>query len=157
MIVGMVESSPGTSRQDELREFYEHYIRAFNARDEPMFFGCFHLPVSILRLPIEDGDPIGTTPVVVTDAAQLWPTLPATWTRSTIDEIHVVADGAAFTPRSGFAERAPRRAAIQATVTRWAGDEPYEQVHVLYLLTREHGRLGIKAMVPLAVAGPRIG
>ncbi len=40
------------------------------------------------------------------------------------------------------------------TVTRWAGDEPYEQVHVLYLLTREDGRLGIKAMVPLAVAAP---
>jgi hypothetical protein len=39
-------------------------------------------------------------------------------------------------------------------VTRWAGDEPYEQVHVLYLLTREGGRLGIKAMVPLAVAAP---
>ena len=38
-------------------------------------------------------------------------------------------------------------------MTRWAGDEPYEQVHVLYLLAREDGRLGIKAMVPLAVAG----
>jgi hypothetical protein len=141
----------------ELRQFYERYIQAFNARDEATFAACFHLPVSILRLPIEDADPTGTTPVVVTDAAQLWPVLPATWTRSTIDELHVLADGAAYTPRSGFAERAPRRAALQATVTRWAGDEPYEQVHVLYLLTREDGRFGIKAMVPLAIAGPRIG
>ena len=44
---------------------------------------------------------------------------------------------------------------MRVTVTRWAGDLPYEQVHVLYLLTREQGRLGIKAMVPLAMAdGP---
>jgi hypothetical protein len=49
-------------------------------------------------------------------------------------------------------EERDRRPALEATVTRWAGDEPYEQVHVLYLLTRENGRLGIKAMVPLAVA-----
>jgi hypothetical protein len=95
--------------------------------------------------------------VVVTDMAQLWPSLPATWTRSTIDEIRVVADATAFTPRDEFTERRHRRPALQVTVTRWAGDEPYEQVHVLYLLTRENGRLGIKAMVPLAVAeGPAI-
>jgi hypothetical protein len=46
---------------------------------------------------------------------------------------------------------------LQATVTRWAGDEPYEQVHVLYVLANEDGRLGIKAMVPLAVADPPAG
>ena len=77
--------------------------------------------------------------------------LPPTWTRSTIDDVQVVAD-AAFVPRRGFVERSPRRAALEVTVTRWAGDTPYEQVHVLYLLTCEEGRLGIKAMVPLAIA-----
>jgi hypothetical protein len=160
IIVDMVESGDGTGAHDvgdELRELYERYIDAFNDRDEEAFAGFFHLPVSIMRLPIDDADPTGGTPVVVTDAAQLWPVLPSRWTRSTIDELRVVADDAAFRPRSGFAERSARRAALQATVTRWAGDEPYEQVHVLYLLTREHGRFGIKAMVPLAVAAPELG
>ena len=90
--------------------------------------------------------------MVVTEMAQLWPTLPDKWTRSTIDELRVLADMTTFSPRDGFTERRERRPAIQATVTRWAGDEPYEQVHVLYLLTREDGSLGIKAMVPLAIA-----
>jgi hypothetical protein len=142
---------------DELRDFYERYIDAFNGRDEATFAGSFHLPVSILRLPIDHDDPTGATPQLVTDATQLWPVLPPTWTRSTIDELRVLADDAAYTPRAGFADRSPRRAALQVTVTRWAGDEPYEQVHVLYVLTREDGRLGIKAMVPLAIAGPSTG
>ena len=89
---------------------------------------------------------------MATEMAQLWPALPARWTKSTIDEIRVVADGAAFRPRDGLTEVRDRRPVLQVTVTRWAGDEPYEQVHVLYLLTHEHGRLGIKAMVPLAMA-----
>jgi hypothetical protein len=150
MIVAMVEPDDGTQA---LVGFYERYIEAFNARDEPAFTGCFHLPVSILRLPADGDDPRGALPVVVTDGDQLWPVLPPTWTRSSIDEVRVVADDAAYRPRAGFAERSPRRAVLQATVTRWAGDEPYEQVHVMYVLTREGGRLGIKSMVPLAVAG----
>jgi hypothetical protein len=155
MIVTMVESDAGTHVQDDrdgLVRFYERYIEAFNARDEPTFAGCFHLPVSILRLPADGVDPTGATPIVVTDVAQLWPVLPPTWTRSTIDELRVVADAAAYEPRAGFADRSPRRAVLQATVTRWAGDDPYEQVHVLYVLSNEDGRLGIKSMVPLAVA-----
>ena len=150
----MVESSDGTRA---LIAFYERYIDAFNARDEPTFAGCFHLPVSILRLPADGVDPTGAVPIVVTDVDQLWPVLPATWTRSTIDDVRVVADDAAYAPRSGFAERSPRRPVLQATVTRWAGDEPYEQVHVMYVLAREDGRLGIKAMVPLAIAGAPTG
>jgi hypothetical protein len=138
-----------------LRDFYERYIAAFNARDTDAFTGFFHLPVTIL--PLSSDEHQAARPVVVTETAQLWPTLPATWTRSTIDEIRVVADATAFTPRDGFAERRDRRPALQVTVTRWAGDEPYEQVHVLYLLARENGRLGIKTMVPLAVAArPKI-
>ncbi len=135
---------------DELREFYERYIEAFNARDTVAFPGFFHLPVTIFPLPSNDEGQ--RPPVVVTENAQLWPTLPARWTRSTIDEVRVVADASAFTPRENLTERWDRRPAIEATVTRWAGEEAYEQVHVLYLLTRESGHLGIKAMVPLAVA-----
>jgi hypothetical protein len=137
---------------EELRDFYEQYIAAFNARDATAFAGFFHLPVTILPLPSDDERHAGRPPLVVTDMAQLWPTLPATWTRSTIDDLRILADATAFTPRDDFVDQRGRRPALQATVTRWAGDEPYEQVHVLYFLARENGRLGIKAMVPLAVA-----
>jgi len=155
MIEPMV--TPSTDERDqreELVDLYVRYIDAFNARDEAAFVEFFHLPVSILRLPTDGADTAGTTPILVADPSQLWPSLPPTWTRSTIDDLRVLADDDAFTPRPGFADRSPRRVALQVTVTRWAGDEPYEQVHVLYLLTREGGRLGIKAMVPLAVAAP---
>ena len=157
MIGAMTESDDGSGApdwRDEAHDMYVRYIDAFNARDEAAFYGFFHLPVSIMRLPGDGADGPGSTPHLVTDAAQLWPVLPATWTRSTIDDLRVLADDDAFTPRPGFADRTPRRVALQVTVTRWAGDEPYEQVHVLYLLAREGGRLGIKAMVPLAVAAP---
>jgi hypothetical protein len=133
----------------ELRAFYQRYIEAFNARDEAGYADCFHLPVSILPL-TDDTARAGQPPVVVTSVDALWPTLPATWTHSAIDDVRAVADG--YVPRDAFTEGAPRRPVIQATVTRWAGDEPYEQVHVLYVLTREDGHLGIKAMVPLAVS-----
>jgi hypothetical protein len=140
----------------ELHDFYEAYIAAFNAQDAVTFPQFFHLPVTIMPLPVDGGDAgrDATPPVVVTDSARLWPTLPAKWTRSTIDEVRVVADMDAYTPRAGFADRGQRRPAINATVTRWAGDVPYEQVHVMYLLDRRNGHLGICAMVPLAVAAP---
>jgi len=160
MIVDMVEPDDGTRAvdgRDGPVRFYERYIEAFNARDEPTFASCFHLPVSILRLPADGVDQTGATPIVVTEVAQLWPALPPTWTRSTIDELRVVAADEAYEPRAGFADRSPRRAVLQATVTRWAGDEPYEQVHVLYILSNEDGRLGIKSIVPLAVASAPAG
>jgi hypothetical protein len=143
--------SGGAAGVDELRDFYERYIAAFNARDADAFAGFFHLPVTIFPLASDDKH-AGRPPMVVTDIAHLWPTLPAKWTQSTIDDVCVVADAKAFDPRDGLTERRERRPALQVTVTRWAGDEPYEQVHVLYLLAREQGRLGIKAMVPLALA-----
>lgn len=105
--------------------------------------------MTIVPLPSGHGEE-GRT-VVVSDAGHLWPKLPDTWTRSTIDEVRVLADDA-YQPRDGFTEPRPRRPALQVTVTRWAGDDPYEQVHVLYLLAHQDGRLGIKTMVPLAVA-----
>jgi hypothetical protein len=143
--------SSGGAGPDELRDFYERYIAAFNARDTAAFAGFFHLPVTIFPLASDDKH-AGRPPVVVNDIAHLWPTLPDRWTRSSIDDVRIVADQSAFRPRDGLTERRDRRPALQVTVTRWAGDEPYEQVHVLYLLAREHGQLGINAMVPLAVA-----
>lgn len=142
-----------SAEADGLRAFYERYIAAFNAHDEAAFFDCFNLPVGALRLPSAAGDPAATAPRTITDPAALWPTLPPTWTRSTIDDVRIVADEA-FAPRAGFVERTPRRAALEVTVTRWAGETPYEQVHVLYLLTNEDGHLGIKTMIPLAIAHP---
>jgi hypothetical protein len=146
----MDDATPGP---DELRSFYERYIAAFNDRNEQAFLGCFNLPVSVLRLPAGGMDPVAAPLGGVTAPDALWPALPSKWTRSTIDDIRVVADDA-FVPRSGFVERSPRRAALEVTVTRWAGESPYEQIHVLYLLTSEAGHLGIKAMVPLAIARP---
>jgi hypothetical protein len=144
----------GQDWRDELGDLYERYIEAFNARDEAAFTAFFHLPVNIFRLPVDGGDAPNSGPVEISDPRHLWPVLPPTWTRSTIDSVRVVGDDTAFAPRPGFTDRAPRRAALEVTVTRWAGDEPYEQVHVLYILTRVEGRLGITAMVPLAVARP---
>jgi hypothetical protein len=141
---------------EELRAFYSRYIDAFNERDNDAFSACFHLPVTVFPLNADDR-PAGRPPTVVTEVEQLWPAMPSHWTRSTIDDLRVVADEAAFTARDGFAEARARRPALQVTVTRWASDEPYEQVHVIYLLTREQGRLGIKAMVPLALARPAPG
>jgi hypothetical protein len=136
----------------ELRDLYERYIAAFNGRDTAAFNEFFHLPVTIFPLPADDDTRAGKPPVVVTEIEKLSPTMPSKWTRSTIDDIRVIADDASFTPRDELAEGRPRRPALEVTVTRWAGDAPYEQIHVLYLLAREHGRLGIKAMVPLAIA-----
>ena len=90
---------------DELRDFYERYIAAFNARDVDAFAGFFHLPVTILPLLSDDERHAGRPPVVMTETAQLWPTLPATWTRSTIDEIRVLADDGGFRPETGSRRR----------------------------------------------------
>ena len=73
-----------------------------------------------------------------------------------LDDLHQLLErprAPAPVPAPGRPTREQAEDAVR-TLIRWAGDEPYEQVHVLYLLTREGGRLGIKAMVPLAVAAP---
>ena len=89
----------------ELHDFYEQYIAAFNAQDAVAFPTFFHLPVTILPLPSGDAGQDATATVVVTDTGRLWPTLPAKWTQSTIDEVRVVADAEAYTPRADFADR----------------------------------------------------
>ena len=133
----------------ELRAFYERYIEAFNTRDRDGFVDCFDLPVTVMRLGA-DGAPVATT--TVTEPDDLWPALPATWTHSTIDEVRPIG-GDTFSPRPGFVA-VPRRAALEVTVTRWAGEVAYEQFHVLYLLTIEGGRPRIASMMPLAAAYP---
>ena len=45
---------------DELRDFYEQYIAAFNARDTDAFAGFFHLPVTIVPLASDDDQRGGT-------------------------------------------------------------------------------------------------
>jgi putative flavoprotein involved in K+ transport len=150
---GREDGGPRSTRGaelEELRDFYERYIAAFNARDAA-FTGFFHLPVTIFSLPSDDGRHDGRPPAVVTDVAKLWPTLPATWTRSTIDEIRVVADTTAFTPRDGFTEQRDRRPAAPGHGDQVGGDRTLRTGHVLYLL-RVNGRPGSEPMVPLAVA-----
>ncbi len=137
---------------NELLDFYDRYMAAFNARDAVSFAGFFHLPVTVFSLPTADQRTALRPPKIVTTAAELWPTLPASWTRSTVDEIRVVGDTSAYTPRDTLSERTARRPALEVTVTRWADEEPYQQMHVLYLLASEAGRLGIIAMVSLAMA-----
>jgi hypothetical protein len=140
---------------DELHDFYDRYLAAFNARDDTAFAAFFHLPVTIFPLP-SAGEHHGVkAPVIVAEMGQLRARLPAKWTKSALDHLHVLGDAGDYTPRDGLAEPQPRRLAITATVTRWAGDQPYEQVHVLYLLGRKDGRLGITAMAPLASADDR--
>ena len=55
----MAESDDGSGApdwRDEARDLYVRYIDAFNARDEATFYGFFHLPVSIVRLPVDGAD-----------------------------------------------------------------------------------------------------
>jgi hypothetical protein len=142
---------------DELAEFYDRYLAAFNSRDEAAFAEFFHLPVAIFPLSPDDERQAGKGPVIVAEMAQLRATLPTKWTKSTLDHLRIVGDTSVYNPRDSLAEGHPRRLALEATVTRWAGDDPYEQVHVLYLLARRGGRLGIMAMAPLAAADDRSG
>jgi hypothetical protein len=140
---------------DELADFYDRYLAAFNARDDAAFAGFFHLPVTIFPLASAAEHQGVKPPVTVTEMDQLRARLPARWTKSTLDHLHVLGDASDYTPREGLAEPQPRRLALAATVTRWAGEQPYEQVHVLYLRARRDGRLGITAMAPLASADDR--
>ncbi len=137
----------------ELRDFYERYIEAFNAGDRAGFAGFFHLPLTVVHAPRYDDRRAGRPLATVTDPAQLWAPLPPYWARTTIDAVISLADAAPFVPRDGLVPADSDRPGLVATVTRWHADgAPYEHLHVLYLLTRESGRLGIKVLVELSVA-----
>ena len=138
---------------DELVEFYGRYITAFNAGDRAAFAEFFHLPLTVLHAARYDERRAGRALAVITDPSRLWAPLPGHWERTTIDEVLPVAAAAPFSARHGLTERGTRRPGLFATVTRWSADgAPYEQIHVLYLLTGEDCQLGIKVMVELGVA-----
>ncbi|MFN0029905.1 MAG: hypothetical protein ACKV2O_22345 [Acidimicrobiales bacterium] len=137
----------------ELVEFYERYIDAFNRGDQEAFVSFFHLPVTMVHGPGYDQRRAGKPLVVLTEAERLLAPLPGHWVRSTIDAVVPLDDAFPFEAREGLVERHEHRAGILATVTRWHQDgAPYEHLHVLYLLTRENGKLGIKTLVELASA-----
>jgi hypothetical protein len=144
---------------DELVDFYERYIAAFNARDRAGFASFFHLPVTVVPPTRYDERRSGRSLPQITDAETLWAPLPGHWARSTIDAVVPLSDAAPFVAHDGLVGRDDFRPAVLATVTRRrADDSPYEHLHVLYLLTREDGRLGIKVMIELAAAmAPRSG
>ncbi len=138
---------------DDLREFYERYITAFNGGDRDGFTGFFHLPATLVHRATYDQRRAGRNLVVLTDPGQLLVPLPGHWERTTIDAVLPLDEAAGFEARAELTQHHPDRPGLIATVTRWHVDgSPYEQLHVLYLLTRENGRLGIKAMVELAAA-----
>lgn len=138
---------------DELVEFYERYMEAFNRGDRAAFAGFFHLPLTVVHAGRYDERRAGRALSVVTDPTLLWAPLPDHWASSTVDSVVPLHELAGFEPRPELVERPGRRPALLVTVTRWRDDgRPYEQVQVLYLLTREGGRLGIKTLVELAAA-----
>src|SRR3954447_13071702 len=57
----------GGSTLDEVGDFYDRYLAAFNARDEAAFAGFFHLPVTIFPLSSAEEGHAGTPPVIVTE------------------------------------------------------------------------------------------
>ena len=137
----------------ELTDFYERYMEVFNERDHAAFAAFFHLPVTVVHTPRYDERRAGRTLATVNDTSAWAAPLPAHWERSTIDTLVPIEQVAGFVPREGLEQVDSFRAGLFATVTRWHIDgEPYEHLHVLYLLTREAERLGIKAIVELAAA-----
>jgi hypothetical protein len=140
-----------------LLAFYDRYIEVFNAGDRPAFAAHFHPPVTVLHSPRYDDRRAGRPLPIVSEAGDLWAPLPERWARTTIDSVTTLAGAVPFTPRDGLTSGTPHRDGILSTVTRWDHDgQPYQQLQTLYLLTREQGRLGIKALVELAVADLRI-
>ena len=138
---------------DELADFYERYIAAFNTGDQAAFAGFFNFPITVVHAPRHDDRRAGRPLAVVGDIDALWAPLPEHWVRSTIDSVVPLADAAPFAARDGLAQTDDFRPGILATVTRWHTDgQPYEHLHVLYLLSREAGHLGIKTIIELASA-----
>ena len=138
---------------DELADFYERYIAAFNAGDREGFAGFFHLPATVVHAPHYDDRRAGRPLAVVTDPSSLWAPLPDHWARSTIDSILPLAAASPFVAHDGLSERGSSRQGIIATVTRWHRDgQPYQHIQAMYVLTREAEHLGIKVLVELITA-----
>jgi len=137
----------------ELVDFYERYIEVFNRQAHEEFAAFFHLPVTVMHATRYDGRRAGRPLVSVSDPTAWSGPLPGHWDHSTIDSLVPLEDVAGFVPHAELVPDGPHREGLLATVSRWHRDgEPYEQMHVLYLLTREGGRLGIKVVVELSSA-----
>ncbi|MPY93977.1 MAG: hypothetical protein GEV08_13215 [Acidimicrobiia bacterium] len=134
----------------ELVDFYEGYIAAFNARDAVAFGACFHPPVTMMRPARHDGRADEQAFTVVEDPGSFALQMPAHWSRSTIDSLVALGEAAPFAVSLGLPAPRARRLGIIADVSRWDHDgQLYEQVQALYLLAHRGGRLGIKFMADL--------
>jgi hypothetical protein len=133
----------------ELLDFYERYIAAFNARDVAGYAACFHPPVTMMG-PERPGRPDDRAFRVVEDPGAFALQMPEHWSHSTIDSVVPLGDAAPFTIAPGLPEPKGRRLGIIAGASRWDHDgNCYEQVQALYLLSRRDDRLGIKFMADL--------
>ena len=87
---------------DEIVDFYERYIAAFNAGDREGFAEFFHLPVTVVHAPRYDDRRAGRPLALVTDPSALWAPLPDYWARSTIDSIVRLGDASPFVAHAGL-------------------------------------------------------
>jgi hypothetical protein len=134
---------------EDLHEFYEGYIAAFNARDADAFAACFHPPVTMLsgRGALRPGE----SPCSVVDDPGGFPgQMPAHWSHTTIDAVTALDDVAPFTIAAGLPEPRRRRKGLVTSVSRWDQEGTcYEQVQALYLLSERDGRWGITVVADL--------
>jgi hypothetical protein len=133
---------------EDLHEFYERYIAAFNARDAAAFAACFHPPVTMLT----PGAPrSGAAPsTVVDDPARMLARMPGHWSHSSIDSVTALEDVAPFPVAAGLPEPPRRRRGLVTVVSRWDEDgNRYEQIQALYLLAERDGRWGITFLTDL--------
>lgn len=147
---GLATGGSEGGRVEDLHEFYERYIAAFNAGDAAAFAACFHPPVTMLRPDRGVAEPGGQTVVVEDDPGRFPSQMPAHWARSSIDAVTVLDDAAPLILRDGLPEPRHRRRALVTSVSRWDhGGNRYEQVQALYLLSEREGRWGITFLADL--------
>jgi hypothetical protein len=135
---------------EELQDFYERYIAAFNARDAEAYAACFHAPVTMMRAD-RGGDRPDDAPFTIVEDPGAFPArMPAHWSHSTVDSVSTLGDALPFAIADGLPEPRGRRLGVMAVASRWDHDgQRYEQVQALYLLSRREGKLGIKFIAEL--------
>lgn len=136
-------------RVEDLREFYERYIAAFNARDADAFAACFHPPVTILTP--GGGGRAGAPPSsIIDDPGGMIARMPERWSYSSVDAVTALDDAAPFAVAAGLPEPRHRRRGLVSVVSRWDHQGVrYEQIHSLYLLAERDGRWGITFLTDL--------
>jgi hypothetical protein len=135
----------------ELDAFFERFIAAYNARDEEAFARCFNLPVTAFGPPPDERLGYVDLPVLSTEE-DLHALLPPPGDYSIVDSVSALAELAPF-----IAEGAPPevRPGVVATISRrdFSG-RAHQRLQVLYVLSRQDGRIGIKLPVQLALHEP---